>query len=707
MRILMLTDRLAIGGAETHIYELARELRHMGHSVTLASAGGAYAEKMQREGFLHRYLPFDKGKGLSLLAARRALLRLLRCGDLDIVHAHARLPAFLAMPLCRRLGIPFVTTAHWVFCAEGWRGRLSRWGAHTFAVSADIQEYLQITYAIPRENMTVICNGINTNRFTPAPAVGFGRLLHISRLDEGRAACAATLLRIAPRLATGGVCQSITIVGGGDQEKALRAEADALNIRLGFPFIRMTGAQTDILPYLRQADAFVGVSRAALEAMACGLPVILAGDEGYLSVLTKENAARAIEGNLCCRGAPPIEDEKLFRDITAVLQGEGDGSFGRQLVEEQYSAQTMAKRVLAVYSRFVKKQQGDLPPVTVCGYYGAQNAGDDAVLAHLIARLRQEGFETPGILGRRASDTPYPTMGRRALLGNQQIFRKGGVFVLGGGNLLQNETSDRSLRYYTHLLYRAKQAGCRTVVLGGIGRLDERGERMVRRAIALTDGFLLRTPQDIETLTAIAPQSKKPVRLLPDGALWTQTAKELPRGLPQGDISVFALRSGNEEEGTRAATLAAWLAERGLTVTLAIMQRGVDDGVAQAIAARIPGAQILPHMTADEWVAFLSRCRMVYATRLHALIFAAVAGTPSITHADGGKISAFAAYAAECGGQHLLTCLPTHAPHGAWLTAAEAALSSPPTADEKKTYLDRLRSAGENFSFADFFGGLA
>ena len=707
MKILMLTDRLAIGGAETHIYELARELRRAGHSVVLASGGGAYADKMRAEGFPHRRLPFDSRNAFALAAARRELWLLLRRGNFDMVHAHARLPAFLAAPLCRRLKLPFLTTAHWVFCAQGWRGKLSRWGTHTFAVSPDIKSYLQIAYALPHENITVIRNGIDTDRFSPAPRAGGGRLLHISRLDEGRGACAAALLRIAPRLAAGGFCRSLTIVGGGDMQEALEIQAEAINRRLGVPFVRMVGAQADVLPFLREADAFVGVSRAALEAMACGLPVILAGDEGYLSILTEENAARAEEGNLCCRGAPLIEDDKLFSDIMTALGGEVDGRFGRRLVEEKYSARAMANEVLAVYRRFAMKQEKERPPVTVCGYYGAQNAGDDAVLAHLESCLRREGFARPTVLGRRETDTPYPAMGRSALLGHPHLFRAGGIFILGGGNLLQNETSDRSLLYYTHLLYRAKQAGCQTVVLGGIGRLDARGERLARRAIAAADGFLLRTPRDIELLTALAPQNEKPVRLLPDGALWTPTAEDLPRELPGGEVFLFALRSAEEKEVARAAALAAWAAPRGLRIALAVMQAGRDEETARSLATHIPWAVILPPMTAGEWVAFLPRCRAVYATRLHALIFAAVAGVPAITQADGGKRSAFAAYAAECSGRGMLTCLYDDAPHGAFLAAAEAALACPPSAEQKRAYLACLRAAGEDFSFAQFFETLA
>ena len=44
----------------------------------------------------------------------------------------------------------------------------------------------------------------------------------------------------------------------------------------------MTNARTDINKFAVSGKIFIGVSRAALEAMACERPVIVAGNEGYL-----------------------------------------------------------------------------------------------------------------------------------------------------------------------------------------------------------------------------------------------------------------------------------------------------------------------------------------------------------------------------------------------------------------------------------------
>ena len=47
MKILMATMKMEIGGAETHILELAKELAAQGVDVTVVSAGGVYAKELE------------------------------------------------------------------------------------------------------------------------------------------------------------------------------------------------------------------------------------------------------------------------------------------------------------------------------------------------------------------------------------------------------------------------------------------------------------------------------------------------------------------------------------------------------------------------------------------------------------------------------------------------------------------------------------
>lgn len=50
MKILMATMGLDIGGAETHIVELAKELKAEGHDIVVASNGGVYVPEIVAAG---------------------------------------------------------------------------------------------------------------------------------------------------------------------------------------------------------------------------------------------------------------------------------------------------------------------------------------------------------------------------------------------------------------------------------------------------------------------------------------------------------------------------------------------------------------------------------------------------------------------------------------------------------------------------------
>ena len=58
-KILMTTMGLDIGGAETHIVELAKELTKRGYDVSVASNGGVYVEELEAAGIRHFEVPMN------------------------------------------------------------------------------------------------------------------------------------------------------------------------------------------------------------------------------------------------------------------------------------------------------------------------------------------------------------------------------------------------------------------------------------------------------------------------------------------------------------------------------------------------------------------------------------------------------------------------------------------------------------------------
>ena len=111
------------------------------------------------------------------------------------------------------------------------------------------------------------------------------------------------------------------------------------------------------------------------------------------------------------------------------------------------------------------------------------NAGDDAILKAILAQLKAIDRDMPIYV---MSHDPAQT--RLCYhVGSVHVFdpfafwplmRKAKLFVSGGGSLIQNETSTRSLNYYLTTIRMAHAAGCRVMMYGcGIGPVSGEANR--------------------------------------------------------------------------------------------------------------------------------------------------------------------------------------------------------------------------------------
>ena len=676
VKILMATMKMEIGGAETHILELAKALRARGEDVTVVSAGGVYAKELTEAGVAHVTAPLHTRRPDMVLRAAAILARLIRDGGFDVVHAHARIPALLCHLLCKKYRVRFVTSAHLNFRVNFiWR-MLSRWGERTVAVSDDIKQYLIDDYGVCADNISVTINGINTETFSPdvdpTPVMEeFGlardkhRVVCVSRMDTDRSEAAVQLARIAPKLYACDPDFELLLVGDGNDFARLREEAERANETVGHPIVRLTGARVDINALIAAGDIFVGVSRAALEAMALAKPVILAGNQGYLGIYTKDKFSVAYDSNFCCRGCEDTAEALLYRDITALLamsSAERDalGQDCRDTVIEHYSVSRMAQDYLDMYESvrpYRPYQHGD---IVFCGYYGFGNMGDDSLLRAIIANLREEDPDARlTVMSRRPQETAriYGThaVNRFSPLAVIRAMRHAKVLIFGGGNLLQDGSSARSLLYYTWILKTAKRCGCKIMVYAnGIGPLHlEKSKRAAAEALSLSDIITLREHDSVRECEALGVRCDR-IRLTADPAFtlreadasWVSGICTRAGISPNKRYYAVALRDWKTDSAQRQAAMAKicdrLYAEFGLIPVFLPMHEPLDLSVNRAVQMRCTCETVfLTGLTGSELLGVLRRMEFVTAMRLHTLIYSAAVGTPSIGLAYDGKLRAF------------------------------------------------------------------
>ncbi|MBR6728770.1 MAG: polysaccharide pyruvyl transferase CsaB [Clostridia bacterium] len=676
-KILMTLMRLEIGGAETHVLELSLELKRRGFEVVVASGGGVYEEHLKKAGIPHYKVPMYTKTPAKVLHSLSALKKIIQDEKIDLVHAHGRIPAFLCGLLHPFMKFTFVTTAHWVFKTSGGLKYISNWGEKVMAVSEDIKTYLMENYQTNPTDIYVTINGIDTGRFSPeadysAALSEFSlqedtkKIVYISRMDEDRALVAFHLVEIAPEIEKRFPGMEIVIVGGGNVFDKLKAQADAVNEQVGRKLVTLTGARTDIDAFCAMSDLFIGVSRSALEAMACAKPVIVAGNEGYLGIFDADKLQVGIDTNFCCRGLVLSTPELLLEDVTTVLTATDEerahwGLYGRQIICEQYSVSKMTLDCVDMYCAAAEEKRWD---AVISGYYGYGNAGDEALLYAMIQHLREQ---KPDIRLLVLSKNPKATerehgvyaVNRYSLFKICRALKTAKLFISGGGSLLQDVTSSKSLWYYLSLIKTAARLGVPVMLYAnGIGPINKESNRKKTTAI-LKDITLatLREPESVHELTSLGV-SKEKLRITADPALSLKPeaeegVKSLLSNLGVHDEREFlciSLRPWRDLTADKLQDIAAAINEacraHNLMPLLIPMKYPEDLTLANRLKALLmqPSVVLESPCTAQETLGLIKKARAVVAMRLHSLIYAASVTVPTVGLSYDPKVDAFMEY---------------------------------------------------------------
>ena len=277
----------------------------------------------------------------------------------------------------------------------------------------------------------------------------------------------------------------------------------------------------------------------------------------------------------------------------------------------------------------------------ICGAYGMSNAGDDAVLAAIIAALRQIDKDIPlTVMARKPAATakrfgiaavhPFNFPGWLRAMGRARLF------ISGGGTLLQDVTSRRSLQFYLFSIRMAKKRRCAVQLYGcGVGplRRDSSRKRTADTLNACADIITVRDADSAALLEEIGV--KKPLIL-------TAADPALSLSSPPGERERcvgFALRDwpGFWSHVPDFAATVRYAYEKYRLRPVLLCLAPEDRTAARSVCASLGDVPV--SVSVDPRRA--GRMSLIVSMRLHGLVFALRDGIPAAGVSYDPKVSAF------------------------------------------------------------------
>lgn len=382
VKILMVTNRLNVGGIEKNMVLLCEELSARGHEIHAASEPGVLVESFEAAGGKHWGLR-GPGNGVgALLGDLRQVAGLLRVEQPDVAHvfsAWAAVVVFLAKhsailrPRRSRPRLAVLSSLMGIVSSPSepalktWvRAWLTGLGADVLiAPSPAMLDLVTRLPATPRRVLTQTVVGVRMDPPRSAEGKGVRQILGlapsdrlvvtIGRLDATKAH--HLFIEAAEQACRQRNDVHFVIVGDGELKEALEARIRSAGVSSR---VHLLGERQDVAEVLAEADVcvrpgvvegFVGIT--VLEAQAQGVPVIsfdtrdvrVAIEDGHSGVLVPQGDTGALA-------------EAMTNLLNDPARARAIGEAGRVAVEEAFSLPRVVTRLEEVYADLARQRAG-------------------------------------------------------------------------------------------------------------------------------------------------------------------------------------------------------------------------------------------------------------------------------------------------------------------------------------------------------------
>jgi len=681
MKVMHLISGGDSGGAKTHLFELFDRLTaKCDITVVCLMKGVFYNEILEKD---VETLLFEQKNRFDLSVVKKIACE-IRTRGTDILHVHGARANFIAMFLKKHISIPVVSTIHSdpLLDFDSFVKKLvfknlnliSLKKIDYFITVSDNFKDMMISRGFRPNSLYPVYNGMNfehipkeiTSREAYAQKHGLSldsNLIYIgiaARFDLVKGV--DVFIRGAAEASRANPNLRFVIAGDGAEKENLVNLVKSLGVE---DVVRFLGFERDIYGFLN----FIHINTltsfcesfpySMLEGAAMKKPMV-ASRVGGIPHLVRDG----VTGYLFESKNHKEMAEKLLLLASDRSEIERMGEEICHTVTTSFSSEAFASRHMEIYTQIIADYKSSKRyDFVLSGYYGFNNSGDDALLLALINDLKEI---RPGVriavLSQKCKSTEaqyrVDAFARMNPFAIRKAVGSSKVLLSGGGSLVQDETSSKSLWYYLGIIRYAKSRGLGVMqIANGIGPVSKpRNRKLASDTInSSVDAITLRESKSHDEITGM--HINVPCEVTADPAISLQGADEIrvrqilsANSVPAGDYICLALREWKHMSANFREDMARFLdyvsEKYSRNIVFIPMQFPVDIAISEEIALKMKSEAyvIKTPCTIEETIGIIRHSGLVIAMRLHSLVYAVACGVGVIAVKYDPKIDGFMEY---------------------------------------------------------------
>jgi L-malate glycosyltransferase len=676
-----------IGGAKVHVLSLVKELgKHIDVKI-ISLRPGSFADDAKAMG-----IDIEVVKTGNILIDIKKVTDIIRNEGFQIIHSHGAKANMFSLLSGSFLKLPTVSTVHSDYRLDYIHNRLKNITiapANTYAlrkinyhigVSEKFRNML-IERNFNPQNIFTVYNGMNfeipvttisreefsskygLNLKNEDILVGIAaRLYPVKRID--------TLIDAAKKVVPSNPSVKFIIGGDGEDRKYLEHKVSSLGLSsnvifLGWldnPYELMSNIDISILTSISESFPYSILEGARFKKATVSTNV------GGIPDLIEHN----INGYLFNPGDHNTLSMYILELSTNPVKRKEMGEKIYEKAKSKFSLKNMCSTQLSIYNCILRlyktiSRTCNIYDAIISGYYGFQNIGDDAMLKAIINNLRKYKPEIRiAVLSNNPPETKklygVNSISRANPLSIIKIMKQARLFIYGGGNLIQDNTSSRSLLYYLSTIWFAKKLGLKVMIYAnGIGPLNRKiNIFFTKKIINRVEIITVREMLSLSELKKL--EIEKPgVLVTADPALTTEASTDKEASIIMSNEHVplnstyvgFSVRKMPGHENRKyekyedvIAKTADYLADTYSVTPVFIPMQSNDIDIINNVLLKMTtnGFVIKGKYTASNITAVIRKMDILIGMRLHALIFAASYCVPMVGLVYDPKIEGFLQY---------------------------------------------------------------